>query len=278
MTLPSITIVTPSFNQAKFLETTMRSVLDQNYSSLEYIVMDGGSSDGSVDIIRRYSDRLAYWQSCPDGGQAAAIAGGFKRGSGEILAWLNSDDLLLPGSLETVGAFFRDNREEEWLIGGCMTIEHDGSVSRGRFGVMRGDVGTRMTTEKLLFWGCRGFNQPAVFWRRSAYEAVGGLNPSYYFCMDYDLFVRLSLRRASGRTRGILACFRYHPASKTATAQDVHAREKHLLWTKYGLYEHSPLYRRLRYALYFIIERTQYRAVQVGLTLGFGKCPFPQVR
>src|SRR5687767_5199473 len=107
--LPVISLVTPSLNQASFLERAIRSVIEQNYPNLEYIVMDGGSTDGSVDIIEEYSDRLAYWVSEPDGGQSAAINAGWSRSSGNVLAWLNSDDYLLPGTLQWPGQFFADH-------------------------------------------------------------------------------------------------------------------------------------------------------------------------
>src|SRR4051812_44065291 len=107
--LPRVTVVTPSFNQGRFLEATLRSVLNQQYPDLEYIVLDGGSTDGSVDILRRYAAQLAYWHTRKDAGQADAIATGFEMATGEVLCWVNSDDILLPGALHRVGAFFRDH-------------------------------------------------------------------------------------------------------------------------------------------------------------------------
>ena len=114
--LPRISIVTPSYNQARFLEQSMRSILDQGYPNLEYIVMDGGSTDGSAEIIHRYAGWLAYWASEPDGGQADAIRHGFARATGEILAWVNSDDLLLPGSLGHVALQFCRHPEADFTL------------------------------------------------------------------------------------------------------------------------------------------------------------------
>src|SRR5205085_2928876 len=114
---------TPSYNQGAFLEETLRSVLDQGYPALEYIVMDGASTDESPQIIRRYADRLAHWQSQPDAGQADAIAAGFARATGDIMCWVNSDDVLLPGALARVGAFFRDHPRAQFLYGNRLVID-----------------------------------------------------------------------------------------------------------------------------------------------------------
>src|SRR5712664_2616221 len=111
---PRISIVTPSFNQASYLEAALKSVLDQNYPNLEYIVVDGGSTDGSVEIIQRYADRLTYWVSQPDRGQMDALNKGFRRTTGEIMAWLNSDDMLCSWALQTVGHIFQDLPAVQW--------------------------------------------------------------------------------------------------------------------------------------------------------------------
>ena len=126
---PRISIVTPSYNQARFLEKTIRSVLDQEYPNLEYIVMDGGSDDGSVEILRRYSNRLTYWRSSRDDGQADAIKRGFTLATGDILGWVNSDDLLLPGSLEHVAHQFRQHRGADFLAGGFVPIDENGRAT-----------------------------------------------------------------------------------------------------------------------------------------------------
>src|ERR1043166_2179963 len=117
-----ISVVTPSYNQAKYLETTLRSVLEQDYPHLEHIVMDGGSTDGSQEILERYSSRLAYWRSAKDGGQADAIAEGFKHATGDIFCWLNSDDVFLPGALRAVAEFFTAHPDAETVCGGAYII------------------------------------------------------------------------------------------------------------------------------------------------------------
>src|SRR5687767_14913471 len=124
MAAPRITIVTPSFNQAQYLEQTLRSVLDQDYPNLDYIVVDGGSTDGSVEIIRRYADRLSWWVSEKDDGQSHAINKGFARAGGEVFGYINSDDILYPGALDAVARAY--GAGAEWMIGWVMTVEQDG--------------------------------------------------------------------------------------------------------------------------------------------------------
>jgi glycosyltransferase involved in cell wall biosynthesis len=203
---PSVTIVTPSFNQAEFLEQTIRSVLDQNYPNLEYIIMDGGSTDGSVNIIRKYEDRLAYWTSGKDGGQSQAINAGFKRATGDVVNWLCSDDILLPGALQTVA---EEIAGCDWLIGSAYRMQADAQcdVEVGHSRYRRFDV---LYNSYIL-------NQVSVFWRRSLFEAVGGLDESLHYAMDPDLWMRFELASAPKIVSAPLAAFRVHPAQKTFT-------------------------------------------------------------
>lgn len=227
MKTPRITIVTPSYNQATFLESTILSVLGQEYPDCEYIVMDGGSTDGTVDIIKKYSAELSYWESGPDGGQAAAIRKGFNIARGEILGWLNSDDVLMPGCLRTVATEFPDDPEVIAIAGRSVFID---SANRP-IGVTVPKA--RRTWNDMLFWG-HGLAQMATFWRRCAYEAVGGLDTTFSFSFDCDLFVRL---RQVGNMRLIphyLAAFRLHPRQKTATCLHVGMGDNQLIRQKYG--------------------------------------------
>ena len=216
--LPRISIVTPSYNQARFLEQSMRSILDQGYPNLEYIVMDGGSTDGSAEIIHRYAERLAYWVSAPDGGQADAIRQGFARATGEILGWVNSDDLLLPGSLEHVASRFCRHPEADFLAGGYVSIDQGGQVTWCHWPVTP-------TFERLLLVGFY-LGQPACFSTRRVYDRVGGVDSSFHFCMDVDLFLRILRQGKAISTARLLACFRSHPTSKSARLQEVHQAEK----------------------------------------------------
>lgn len=226
-----ISVVTPSYNQAPYLEQTMRSVLDQEGVELEYIVMDGGSTDGSVEIIAKYADRLAHWESHPDDGQADAIYRGFEKATGDVLAWINSDDYYLPNALSTASEAFLRSPETELLIGGCKTVDSGGREIYRNYGFP-------FSFEALLFWGCR-FNQPASFWRRDAFFEVGGFDRDLVHCFDYDLFLRLTRRRPAAATRRLLAAFRRHPSSKTSTLRETKRREDRLLWEKYGRFEVS---------------------------------------
>jgi len=277
LTLPQVTIVTPSYNQAKFIERTIRSVLEQDYPKLEYIIMDGGSTDGSVEVIRRYAGRLSYWESHPDDGQADAVYRGFERSTGEILGYLNSDDLLLPGALERVGRYFQTHPEEEWVVGGAVTIDPEDRPVLNRIGLPRCNLGVRATFHQLLFHGCH-FNQPASFWRREAFFAAGGFDRSLQFCLDRDLYLRLSRRCPSGQIKAFLACFRAHPASKTSTIPQVRNAEREILWAKYGLYERSKAYRVVSAFWHAQRNLLRWRIIQARLLLGLLKYPLPNIQ
>ncbi len=209
---PLVSVITPSFNQASFLEATIRSVLDQDYPRLEYIVIDGGSADGSLEIIKRYADRLAYWVSEPDAGQTEAINKGFARARGEILAWLNSDDLYLPGAVGEAVAFLQTHPEVGMVYGDAVYIDHRGEQI-GRFPAAQTDL-------RRLRRGYVHIPQQAAFLRARLWRMVGPLDPSFYFAMDYDLGVRIaeiSPLRYHPRT---WAAFRLHGEAKTLAQAD----------------------------------------------------------
>ena len=181
---PLVSIITPSFNQAPYLETTLCSVLDQDYPNIEYIVMDGGSTDGSVEIIERYADRLAYWESAKDKGQTDAINKGFARAHGEILAWLNSDDMLYPHAVSEAVAYLKENPECGLVYGNSNFIDAQGRVI-GRFNA-------KQTDYKKLTRGYVHIPQQSAFWRADLWHQVGPLDDTIYFAMDYDLWLRLA--------------------------------------------------------------------------------------
>jgi len=209
---PLVSIVTPSYNQAPFLEETIQSVLGQEYPDIEYIIVDGGSTDGSVDIIRKYADRLAWWVSEPDGGQTEAINKGFARARGEIFAWLNSDDTYLPKAVGEAVSFLQAHPEVGLVYGDANLIDENGQVL-GRFAA-------RQTSYRKLLRGSVHIPQQAAFWRASLWRQVGPLDPSFYFAMDYDLWVRLAKITEIRYTPQLWANFRLHGDAKTNAADD----------------------------------------------------------
>jgi glycosyltransferase involved in cell wall biosynthesis len=228
---PKISIVTPSYNQGQFLERTILSVLNQDYPNLEYIIVDGGSSDGSADIIRTYESHLTAWVSEKDDGQSHAIQKGFSWATGHILAWLNSDDVYLPGTLRAVGRAFRAHPELTVLYGNRYLIDEDDAI----IGDRRLTRYVRPLSPAGLLYGGFGIYQPASFWTREAYVSVGGVDPGFVHCMDNDLFVRLALAGGQFRfLREYLAGFRVYATSKTSTLGEVAARERALIRAKYA--------------------------------------------
>ena len=184
MSLPRISVVTPSYNQARFLGETLASVHAQNYPNLQHIVIDGGSTDGSVEIIRSYADRLDHWVSEPDEGQTHALVKGFARANGDILCWLNSDDLFEPGALHEVAAFFAANPAARAVYGDALLIDIEGRP----INLKREHPFSRF----IWLFDYNYLPQPSTFWRRDLYEEVGGLDPSFDLAMDADLWIRFA--------------------------------------------------------------------------------------
>ena len=210
---PKISIVTPSYNQVPFLEETIQSVLSQGYPDLEYLVMDGGSTDGSVEIIRRHEKQLSYWQSEPDEGQSDALKKGFARSSGDILAWLNSDDTLVPGILIPVGEYFSSHPDVDIVYGNINLVDPAGEPMYTAYPHL--DL-------RILVYENRFIPQQAMFWRRELYERIGGVNPKLRFAMDFELAMKFLLAGARvAKIPRVLANYRFHPAAKSSTIRDV---------------------------------------------------------
>ena len=208
---PRISIVTPSYNQAQFIEETIRSVLLQGYPDLEYIIIDGGSTDGSVEIIRKYEPWLAYWVSEPDAGQSDAINKGMARVSGEVFNWINSDDTLLPGALFTVGKWFAENSNAKVGYGSFVYVREDGSVNKS--------VHPEFSNLEAMvqYWHLdRPLAQQSLFVRWDAATQVGPLETKLRYNMDYEWLCRLIQIYPFHRiTKEPLATYRLHSTSKS---------------------------------------------------------------
>ena len=222
---PRITIVTPSFNQGEFLEETIRSVLLQGYPNLDYHIVDGGSTDDSVEIIRKYAPWLSSWTSEPDRGQSDAINKGFRRASGEIMGWINSDDTLKPGALRKVATLIGDEQEPAWVIGASEIVDENG----GHLGVR---APARPTRRRMLRWGDHWFPQQSTFWNRRMWEVAGPLREDLHYSMDHALWLEMIRWSDPLTTDEALSSYRFHDAAKCKTAGGASksAEEKTRVW------------------------------------------------
>jgi glycosyltransferase involved in cell wall biosynthesis len=205
---PLVSIITPSYNQAAYLEETMMSVLNQDYPNLEYIVVDGGSTDGSREIIQQYSGKLKHWLSEPDQGQAEAINKGLALATGDIIGWLNSDDVYLAGTISSAVEGCMDNPDWVLIHGDVLAIDSEGRViNRIRY--------RDLTLEDLMCFNIIG--QPAVFFRRTAMERAGYLDPGYHLLLDHQYWLRLAQYGGIGYIRQDWAKARFHSESKNVS-------------------------------------------------------------
>lgn len=203
--LPRVTIITPSYNQAAFLEQTIQSVLDQGYPNLEYFVIDGASTDGSIDIIRKYAPHLNWWISEPDQGQADAINKGFAKASGEIVAWLNSDDYYLPGGIHAAVEALQANLEWGLVYGDVWAVdEANRPLNLLRY--------RNWTLDDLMCFNIIG--QPAVFMRRSAWQQAGDLDGRFHYLLDHQLWLRIAMHVPICYVPHTWAAARYHARAK----------------------------------------------------------------
>ena len=209
---PRISIVTATYNRAEYLEETIVSVLEQNYPDLEYLVIDGGSTDGSVEVIKKYEKHLTYWESEKDRGQGHALNKGFRKASGDILGWINSDDFYLPGALEEIGRVYREFGES--VIAGPVI----------NFNELTGETRLihpqNITYEKMFEFGLLGrhnvvWHQPGIFLPRKSFESAGGIDEQWYYLMDHDLYMRILKHTGVVYAERPLVKFRVHPDAKT---------------------------------------------------------------
>jgi len=222
---PRFSIVTPSLNQGEFIEETIRSVLLQGYPNLEYIIIDGGSTDNSVEIIKKYEPWLAYWVSEPDRGQAHAINKGFGKSSGEMLGWLNADDCLLPASLTKVAEVAEVHLSAGAFVGGVYLRDSDG--------IFREAHPRGLNYDDLIDWSSNGFCQPSCFFRRWAWETCGPLDESLDLVFDFGLWLKISRRHPFMRVPEVLSTALWHAGAKTARTSHM-VMDVGILQMRYG--------------------------------------------
>jgi glycosyltransferase involved in cell wall biosynthesis len=213
-TYPKIALVTPSLNQGHFIEETIQSVLSQNYPNLEYLVMDGGSTDNTLDVLKRYSTQIK-WISEKDKGQTDAINKGLQIVNGDILAYLNADDLLLPGTLLKTAKLFMEHPNAMWVTGQCRIIDENNHEIRRLITAYK-NLWLRVSHPSILLI-TDYISQPATFWRADVVNDIGYMDNNLHYTMDYEYWLRLYSKYPPLFTPDYLAAFKIHPQSKTTS-------------------------------------------------------------
>jgi len=253
MEYPKITVVTPSYNQGQFIEATIQSVIGQQYPNLEYLVCDGGSTDETVEILKKYSNKITWWCSEKDKGQSDAINKGMRRATGDIVCWINSDDVLLPGTLHTVAKFYHDHPDTDFANGYTVEIDKEGKIINF----------THIVMNHFFFrHGCYNISQPGMFWKREIFDKIGYIDESFHAKMDVEWLIRvyeagLKVRRINRN----LGAIRIYPDTKTAQGGSIWTRDSDALRKMYhGKYlpENGKLYRPF-FKLYKILDGCMYR-------------------
>jgi len=246
---PKISIVTPSLNQGDYLENTIKSILDQNYPNLEYVVIDGGSTDNSVGIIKKYAKRLAYWVSEPDRGQSHAMNKGFAHTSGEIMTWLNSDDILMPGTLNLAANIFTKLKDVQWISGIPTVINEEGLIVHLGLkpAYIRKFIELGFHHGAALGW----IMQEGTFWRRQLWEKAGGRLEEIPYSMDYLLWRELAKHAELVPVYTSLAAYRLNPNRRNVTS-DGYFKEIGLSHPKLLEYTMLPV----RFAVHFFLRNT----------------------
>lgn len=269
---PKISIVTPSYNQAQYLEETILSVLSQDYPNLEYIIIDGGSTDGSVETIKKYEPHLTYWVSEKDRGQSHALNKGFTRSTGEIMAWINSDDYYAPGAFRIVADTFRQN-DCLWAAGDCFTLGLDGKTTPGR----------GRPDEKIENWFVRSlYAQPGIFWRRSLWEKSNKIDESLQYSFDYELWLQFAHHQPFAFwIDSHLAYFRLQPGSKTVSERSKFDHEDQVIINRHldllplpSQRKNVKLLRRMRMAERYLSITDRSESVLKKIALGLYYAPW----
>ncbi|HEY5587484.1 MAG TPA: glycosyltransferase family 2 protein [Candidatus Paceibacterota bacterium] len=235
---PKISIITPSFNQGKYIEETILSVINQDYLNIEYLVIDGGSTDNTVDIIKKYENNITYWVSEKDSGQSEAINKGFKKATGDIVCWINSDDILMPDALKTVSEYFVMNQDIDFLNGYTLRIDKSSKILFNHF--------ILQPKKWYAKHGVYYVSQQAMFWRTKVFDEIGYLDETFHARMDQEFLVRLLLNNYKiGFVNSILGAIRIHEDTKTSQNSDIWENDKNELIKRYGdkfKFEYSKIF------------------------------------
>lgn len=244
---PKISVITPSLNQCQFIEETILSVLNQYYPNLEYIIIDGGSSDASLEIIKKYEQHLAYWVSEKDNGQSHAINKGFRKASGEIICWINSDDILIPGTLRIVADYFNKHPNVLFVNGNALRIDCESKI-----------IFTQHIIKQNSWFGKFGiFNmaQPSMFWRRELFNKIGYLNESFHGEMDKEFLIRIFESKIKiGCIDKTLSAVRLHSNTKTSKAKNIFDCDKKAIRIIYNGKYDCENYNKIALCLFFLIK------------------------
>ena len=246
MPKPTVSIVMPSFNQAQFLEEAITSILDQRDQIHEFIVLDAGSTDGSVEIIEKYASEIDHWQSKPDGGQSHAIADGFSRVTGEVINWINSDDAILPGAIYAIRERFAADEEIGLVEGNTVIVDAESNIIRcdRRAGPSR-------------WWVNHGYlrsHQPSTFFKRELFNQVGGLDLELQCTMDTDLWYRLIPATKCVRIKRYIGVHRVHEEAKGESWDDVYASEREMLDGRYPKLRRGPIKHQIGRIAYYATQ------------------------
>ncbi len=232
-TLPKISVITPSFNQGQFIEETILSVIGQNYPNLEYIIMDGGSSDNTVDVIKKYENQITFWKSSKDKGQADAINSGFQKATGDIICWLNSDDYFMPGTLHYIASKV-DISKAEIFAGNCFHFKENASLAYGS--------NVEYASRNFDIRDYDFYIQPSTFWTKKAWDLNGPLNEEYHFCFDWEWFIRAKEKGIdSVFTTKYLSAYRLHENHKSGSGDDKRIKEIQNIYSFYNQQENLSI-------------------------------------
>jgi len=245
--LPVITIITPSYNQVDYLETTILSVLGQEYPKLEYIIMDGGSDDGSVEVIKRYENDIHFWSTGQDKGQSDAIRKGFNKGVGDILGWINSDDAFFPGALSYIGDYFSAHPHVDILLTGVAYSDMNGAITKCYY--------YPTPSKSLAKMGAIAFGQQGMFFRREIYEGIGGLREDFHYLMDLEFLYNAIYSGANVDSKRLLTgVFRWHGDMKSINRIGRKAKEIEILSKNYCIDKRMSWFAKKYFSLQQIIN------------------------